>query len=281
MVTKKTIINYYDYTVPFYKFFWHGETEAVHYGIWDETTNSLNDALLNTNRIVANLLDVKSKDKILDAGCGVGGSSVWIAKNTGAKVIGITISEKQLIKAKQLAVKKGVGNLTEFLLMNYSATQFKGNSIDGIFAIESVCHANPKSDFLKETYRILKPGGKMVVVDGFINRDPNNTQERKWLEDFYEGMALESLDKVPDFIFAAKKVGFKNVKFIDKTKEIMPSSKTIHDMCLWGYPIATVLERLHITPHLMTTNCQAGLSQYESMLAGMGKYGIIYAEKVT
>ncbi|OGG07711.1 hypothetical protein A2872_02000 [Candidatus Gottesmanbacteria bacterium RIFCSPHIGHO2_01_FULL_42_12] len=275
----KTVQNYYDYTMPYYRLFWHGKSRAVHYGIWDKYTKNLQEALLNTNRILVDLLKIKPGNKVLDAGCGVGGSSIWIAKNIKAHVTGITISNNQLRKAKSLAQKNQVSDLTDFFLMDYTKTSFPDKTFDVVFGIESVCHANPKIDFLKEAYRILKPGGKFAVVDGYLNRDPKNPKEQEWLADFYEGMALQSLDKVPDFIESAKIAGFKKVKFIDKSQEIMPSSKIIHDMCVYGYPISQVLEKLHIFPHLMTTNCKAGLTQYESMKVGMGKYGIIYGEK--
>ncbi len=278
-MTKKTIIDYYDYTMPMYRLLWHGDTNAVHYGIWDKNIKNLKEALLNTNKIVTNLLKIKCADEILDAGCGIGGSSVWIAKNTGAKVTGITLSQRQLEKAQKLAEKEGVSQTTFFSIMDYTKTTFPDNKFGAVFAIESACHANPKINFLKEAYRILKPGGKIAVIDGFINRDPKNQKEQKWLCEFYEGMALQSLDKVSDFMESARKVGFKNLRFIDKTKEIMPSSKIIHDMCLWGYPGSIILEKLHLFPHLMTTNCLAGLVQYQSMKNGMGRYGIIYGEK--
>ena len=116
---QKKVKKYYDYTLNLYKLFWHGDTRAVHYGIWDESTKNLHDALLNTNKILADKADIKPGEKVLDAGCGVGGSAFWLAKNRGAHVVGITISQKQLTKAKELAVRLSIQRQTEFDLQDY------------------------------------------------------------------------------------------------------------------------------------------------------------------
>lgn len=85
---EKRVEEYYDYTFPFYKIFWHKGTNGIHYGFWDEETNSHTEALINTNKTVADTGKIKYGDKVLDAGCGVGGTSIWIAKNRGAHVTG-------------------------------------------------------------------------------------------------------------------------------------------------------------------------------------------------
>ena len=43
------VAEYYDYTLPFYDFFWHRDTHAVHYGLWEKGTANLHEALINTN----------------------------------------------------------------------------------------------------------------------------------------------------------------------------------------------------------------------------------------
>ncbi|MEK7118311.1 MAG: class I SAM-dependent methyltransferase [Patescibacteria group bacterium] len=91
-VYRKKIEDYYDYTLNFYKLFWHGDTRAVHYGIWDEQTKNLRDALFDMNKFLAEKANIRRGEKVLDAGCGVGGSAFWLVENLGAQVVGITIS---------------------------------------------------------------------------------------------------------------------------------------------------------------------------------------------
>ena len=115
-VYQKKIRDYYDYTLRLYRLFWHGDTRALHYGIWDKRTKNLREALINTNRILADKADIHRGDNVLDAGCGVGGSAFWIAQNIGAHVVGITVSKKQLAKAKELAKRRGLEEKLNFFL---------------------------------------------------------------------------------------------------------------------------------------------------------------------
>ena len=77
-------------------------------------------------------------------------------------------------KCFAIAGKKGTGDKTNFEIMNYSATNFPGNSFDVIWGCESICYADSKELFIKEAYRLLKPGGRLVVADGFVTDFKNN-----------------------------------------------------------------------------------------------------------
>src|SRR3989338_3874518 len=91
-----SIAEWYDQTTHLYEWLWYKSSKsyAMHYGYWEKDTKTLDEALLNTNRFMAKIGKINAKMKILDAGCGVGGSSIWLAKNYGAEVTGITISDK-------------------------------------------------------------------------------------------------------------------------------------------------------------------------------------------
>ncbi len=120
------IAEYYDKTQQFYKIFWHrdNESNALHYGFWESETKSVKEALLNENKFLADILQISSGSKILDAGCGIGGSTLWLAENFNASVVGITLSEKQLEKADQLAKAHGVEEKVVFHLQNFLYTNF-------------------------------------------------------------------------------------------------------------------------------------------------------------
>lgn len=277
----QTIRDYYDYTLPFYKWFWHGDSEsyALHYGFWEKGTKNLKEALLNTNKFIADKVNLTSNDTVLDAGCGIGGSSIWIAINYKAKVVGITLSDKQVKKAKQLAEANNVNDLVQFYARDYLNTKFEDNSFDVIWAIESGCHATKKIDFLKEASRLLRKGGRLIVADGFLLRNVKNKGEQKIIDDFTTGFALPNIATVRDFENDMKRVGFKDVTFWNKTKEIGPSSKRMYRLCSFSYPFAVVLEKLKLTSKILTLNNRAGVVQYKGVQIGLGGYGVFYGEK--
>ena len=99
MTQSKTneIIQYYNTCESDYRMFWDlDRSMAMHAGFWDETTRTLTDALKRENEILAEYAQIKSHEKVLDAGCGVGGSSIFLAQHYGCKVTGITLSAHQV-----------------------------------------------------------------------------------------------------------------------------------------------------------------------------------------
>lgn len=278
---KKKIAQYYDITLPYYRLFWHRDSEsnALHYGFWEEDTKTVKDALINENRFLAELAGITTGTKVLDAGCGIGGSAIWLAKNKGASVVGITLSERQLEKARELAEKHGVSNKTEFYLKDFTNTEFPDDSFDVVWAIESVCHVEDKKVFLREAYRLLKSGGKVMVADGFLWRESQSELEKSIYKDFLAGLVLPNLANVEQFRNDMKLIGFGNVKFLDKTKETEPSSRILYRRVKLFYPIAKFLNFLRIIPDLLIKNSKAGLAQWKLVKSGLGGYGVFYGEK--
>ena len=90
------IVQYYQYTENAYKDSWDlNNSLAIHYGYWDEGVKSFPESLLRMNEIMMQTAVIQSTDLVLDAGCGVGGSSIYLASKLGCTVTGITLSQRQ------------------------------------------------------------------------------------------------------------------------------------------------------------------------------------------
>ena len=87
---------------------------------------------------------IKKSDIVLDAGCGVGGSSIFLSKIIGCQTIDITLSQNQVRKATQNAKKNDVVKKTQFFVMDFENPTFPAKTFDVVWAIESVCHAVSK-----------------------------------------------------------------------------------------------------------------------------------------
>lgn len=272
------VASYYDYTTPFYRFFWHGKTGSIHYGFADRTTISLNDELMNTNKFLAEKAEISKGDHILDAGCGVGGSSVWLREHFDVHVNGITLSQKQLETARKTVHQKDLTNIT-FSIRDFLNTGFDDESFDTVWALESVCYAKKKRDFMSESFRILRPGGRLIVADGFLLRNPASEQEKEWLNQFLHGLVLPNLSTTQQFKTDMEKEGFTNVTFWNKTKNTLPSSKRLYQMCKIGYPLSRITEKIGITPSLLTANNLAGIAQYRMVVNGLAGYGVFLGVK--
>ena len=283
-ISKYKIMNpevsrYYDYTLPFYKFFWHEGTNAIHYGYWDDDTKSHKEALINTNKTLADLVEPTRLSKVLDAGGGVGGSSIWLAQNYGTHVVGVTISSKQKKQADKNAQKACVENLTEFYLRDYRHTGFTDSSFDIVWGLESVCHAEDKKDFLREAYRVLKPGGKLIIADGFLTRLPKTTIEKHVYDVFIRGLALSNLATIGEFQEGLTRAGFKNIQMFNKTPHIQKTAQHMYGIsCRW-VKIFAIARALRLVPQMIVDTINAGLVQLDFFTKGVGGYYVFYAEK--
>lgn len=128
--------------------------------------------------------------RVLDVGCGIGGTSRYLAVKLGeeSRVTGIAISPQQIKRATQLAHDRKITN-AEFKLMDALAMEFPDNSFDLIWACESGEHMPDKKKYVEEMVRVLKPGGRIVIAT-WCQRDeskqPFTPKEEKKLEFLYK-----------------------------------------------------------------------------------------------
>lgn len=125
----------------------------------------------------------KPPAKVLDVGCGIGGTSRYIASKLGSEshVTGITLSPNQVKRATTLAKERGLDN-TQFKVMDALDMKFEDNTFDMVWACESGEHMPDKKKYVEEMARVLKPGGVMVMAT-WCSRDdtekPLDEVERK------------------------------------------------------------------------------------------------------
>lgn len=103
--------TYYNSSQWLYRtFFYNLRSLGKHHGFWDRDTKNIHEAMLNENQVIIDLANIKSSQNVLDAGCGVGGTAIYIAKKTGANVCGISVIPKEIRLAKKYAQKKAYQN---------------------------------------------------------------------------------------------------------------------------------------------------------------------------
>lgn len=277
----KFILEYYDYTMPFYRILWHGNTHALHHGLWNKNTKHHKDALINTNRFLAEQISITKGFYVLDAGCGIGGTALWLAREYGVRVLGITLSEKQARKACLLAKKYQLTEFLTFVVKDYCNTGYPDETFDVVWALESVCHAADKEAFLRESHRILKIGGQVIISDGFLLRNPCNHEERDILKTFLDGLVLPHLAHIEDFEVSMNNIGFQNVAVWNMTQAVLPTVKRAYVLSLITYPIFKVSEWLRITRPLLLCSNRAGIAEKKGVDAGLMGYAVFRGQRVS
>lgn len=268
----KSIAEYYNTHQAIYNIFW--SRTGMHYGFWYSNTKNLAEAISNTDEFVARVLEINSTDIVLDAGCGVGGTSIYLAETKSAMVEGITLSDVQLKIAQAEATKSTAKHVPRFSIQDFTKTSFRENTFSKIFGIECICYASEKIDFLNEAYRIMKPGGKIAIVDAFLTKENLNYQERNTYTKFIEGWRVPNLSTKDNFLQSLEKAGFKNIIFYDKLDTIKKSSQILYYFGLITYPITFIKSKLGIGIDNFSTFYQ------KELFETIATYGVFVAEKI-
>lgn len=239
------VARYYAHSWFGYKWFWQDRrNRALHFGYWDSDTRNHSDSLLNMNREIARPLDLRPGLKVLDAGCGVGGSSMWLADNFGVDVLGITITETQIELANGFAQERGLQDSVAYELRDFCDTGLPSESFDVVWAQESSCHAEDKGQFLKEAFRVLKPGGMLAVEDWFRETRSLAPTDEKMLHGWISCWAIPDLETIEEFTQKAGDAGFGDITSRDLTMYVRPSLRRLYRNSVLSYPPAWVAHRL-------------------------------------
>jgi len=175
---KANILDYYNSCEWQYRMMWKlMDDMSISIGYWDENVKSFKQALAYQNKAFAEWVDITATDKVLDAGCGVGGSTIYLAKNIGCNVTGISLVPRQIELCKQNAAKHKVEDKVTFMEMDYHNLSFADESFDVVWALESFCYGQPKSKVIQEAFRVLKKGGRLIIVD-LLGKGSINTSRR-------------------------------------------------------------------------------------------------------
>jgi len=275
-----TTASYYEETWLDYRMLWlNPSNRAIHFGYWDETTRNHSESLLNMNRVLASNLRPEASDRILDCGCGVGGTAMWMAENYDVDVTGITVTPDQVVRGNRYAAERGLDKRVRIALQDYCQMAFPDETFDCVYGLESINYAPSKRQYLSEAFRVLKPGGRIVVQDGFRADRALTPPEHRLQESWLEGWVVPNLSSLPEFAGYAEEVGFTGVTQRDCTPNVIKSCRRLYRVTMACYPIAAALHRVGLRSDLQHGNVRAARDQYRAMRKGLWGYGIVAADK--
>ena len=278
MFTNADVADYYNTTFNHYARWWNLKRSlSVHYGIWNNKVNSFAESLIETNRIMMEHAEIKPGEKVLDAGCGVGGAAFFLHEQKQAEVKGISLSQKQITKALKVCAELGFDNHVSFELMDYANTTFKDNSFDVVWACESACHALSKKDFIKEAFRLLKKNGRLILMDFFpsTKRDKNN-----WLKKWGDTWSIPEFISETKFIQHLKDSGFCLLETKDYSNAITKSSKRMYCAALLGAIPSEIYNFFNPNvSHFARIHYKCGIYQYKALKAKLWRYKLLLAIK--
>ena len=274
------IVDYYDQTEEHYRMWWKMEKSmGLHYGVWDENTKTLDQSVINLNKQLSNLVEIGSGSKVLDAGCGVGGSSFYLAKQFDCATTGITLSEKQVNTATKFAKDLGLENNCKFRQCSYTETPFENGSFDFCWAIESFGSAIKKEDFFKEMHRILNTQGKILIADTFKSF-PFPIEEHTDMQQMLNPWAISDILSKQELVEMANQFGFHLITERDVTAQIRKSVDRMYYASIAGMIGTKIYNFFKDASRFSKIHYKSGLAQKKTYKEGKWKYLLFAFEKV-
>ena len=236
---------------------------------------------------------------VLDAGCGMGGSSILLARETGALCVGINLVELHARIARSFALRDAAkwGAPAEtprgttpapaglartparFVANDYTTPAFKPESFDVIWALESFCYAADKEAWVRAMAPLLKPGGRLVIADGFSGRPASTDAERRSFGHFLKGWAVPhfcSLEQVQDW---ARACGLEVAHAEDITRDVLPHAFNIFRLGPLIVPWRWLLRKAGLCGEEKLHNALAIYHQYPTLRRGLWRYGVVCFRK--
>jgi tocopherol O-methyltransferase len=209
---REAIRDHYDQLSFFYRLFWG---DHIHHGYWegDETPAVAQDRLIER---LAQRAGVPRGARVLDVGCGLGGSSRWLARHLGCSVLGITLSPVQASAAAQRARDEGLGALTEFRVLDANQLDLPAARFDVVWVIECSEHLQDKPAFFRNCARVLRGGGRLALC-AWLAGDRSGAD---LVAEVCHGMLCPSLGTLEEHRHWLEDAGFVGVDAEDITRQV-------------------------------------------------------------
>jgi tocopherol O-methyltransferase len=189
---KEKVRDFYDRVSPYSHDLWGMH---LHHGYWISGKETKERAQIQLIEHLARLAELAPGRKILDVGCGYGGSSIYLAQNYDADVTGITISPIQVEMARKAAGSDGIR--ARFVLMDAEKMEFD-EPFDVVWSVESISHYPHRESFFASAAQCLKPGGTLAIIDWFKKKHLAQHECKKFIQPIEKGMFVE-LDTMEDY----------------------------------------------------------------------------------
>jgi len=187
----------------------------MHFGYYRAGANPLRrESMLEqmNAEVLARLrLDDIAEPRLLDLGCGLGATLRSFARRLPhARLLGLTRVPWQVEHAHALNDAAGCGGRVRVIEGDYEDTILPPSSYDGVYALESSCHAHgaDKGALLAEAHRLLRPGGRLVVADGFLGGRFANALQQRIYHKLCECWVIEELGQLHLFTARLEQLGF-------------------------------------------------------------------------
>jgi len=275
----QSIQQFYDTSSGLWEQVWGEHMHHGYYGVDGKQPKERRQAQIDLIEALLDWAEMQRATQILDVGCGIGGSSLYLAEKFGAIATGITLSPVQAQRATQRAQTAGmrIGRpAARFQVADALHMPFENESFDFVWSLESGEHMPDKQRFMQECYRVLQPGGTLLMVTWChrpIDEQPLTEDEQHHLAEIYRVYRLPYVIALPEYEAIAQNLGFQSIRTADWSTAVAPFWDRVIDSALDWDAIAGLLRsgwttiEAALSLDLMRRGYQRGLIRFGLLCA--------------
>ena len=224
-VSKSVIRGHYDLSTFFYWLLWGPH---IHHGLWEHNERPRVAQLQLTERL-ADLAQIGRNQTLLDIGCGMGGSSIHLARMRRCETTGVTISPLQCRWAQMSAWWQGAASRTHFRCADAEVIEFPAASADIVWSIECTEHLFDKPRFMQRAADWLRPGGRVAICAWLAGAQLEHPAQRQRVLDVCEGFFCPSLGTSQDYVDWLTRAGLTVETREDWTQRVLKTWEICRD----------------------------------------------------
>jgi tocopherol O-methyltransferase len=212
------IRRHYDGLIDLYEELWG---EHIHHGYWEPGTAPANRHAAQVRMVdeLAAFGRLARASRVADLGCGIGASAIHLAATLDCRVDGVTLSAAQVRRGQEKVRQAGAGGQVKLYLADALRAPLPDRLYDVVWSLES-CELMPdKLAFLCEGFRLLKPGGELVVATWCSRDGRPSAQEAALLRRIYRDFAAAYVLPLTAYRALCEAAGFEEIETADWTAQ--------------------------------------------------------------
>jgi arsenite methyltransferase len=199
-------------------------------------------------------------ERVLEAGSGNGFNTLHLARrHPQRRFTGVDLTSQHIVGAREAA--RGLSNL-EYVEGNYEALDFPDGTFDVAFGVETFCQTADLRGALGEMHRVLRPGGRLVVVDCFRQRplaelSADLQLATKLVE---KTTAVDGFAVLPQWLDLVQSIGFEVLEVNDESAHVVQNLGRFYRLARGFFDDPKLVETVRQTvPPLMLQNAICGM----------------------
>ncbi len=268
---KDRIREFYDLVSPYFRELWGEHLHDGYYESGDETKEEAQDKLV---AYLASSAELPRGARGLDIGCGMGATSVWLAKRLACRMTGITLSPVQVQVAQELAKREGVD--AEFSVADAETVRFE-EPFDFLWMLGVLGHLADQRAFLASSPRLLRPGGRFVLADWVAAPDLAEGDRKQYVEPVLDGMLMPQIATLQNYVDWFAENGYR----VLSARDITASTKKTWDEGVTLSQLPSLYRIARARGRDAVALLRAILGMRTAMGRGLIGYGVVFAEKTS